>query len=137
MYKIRIITVGKIKEKWLQLALLEYEKRLKKLAYIEWVLKRCEKELYKAVEKEKSFICLDEKGIFLDSENFSKKVLTIGSKICFLMGGDMGISKDIQKKALFTLSLSKLTFTHQMTRLILLEQIYRSFEIEKGSPYHK
>jgi 23S rRNA (pseudouridine1915-N3)-methyltransferase len=109
MYKIRIITIGKIKEKWLKLA----------------------------IEREKSFICLDEKGVLLNSENFSKKVLTVGSKISFLIGGDMGISKNIQKRALFVLSLSKLTFTHQMTRLILLEQLYRSFEIERGSPYHK
>jgi len=141
MFKLTIITIGKNKEKWLQEALFEYEKRLKNQAVFHWVLLKDEKSLIKQALKEKSFILLDLEGKELDSpalaEKLEKLLETEKSQLSFVIGGDTGVPEVLREKALMRLRLSKLTFTHQICRLILLEQIYRSFEILRGSGYHK
>lgn len=141
MFKVKIITIGKIKENWLKEALQEYTIRLKPTTSIEWILLKEDKELEKACFQEKNFICFDIQGKEFSSEEFHKNLFhyweTISHEIVFIIGGSDGLPKSILSKAHAKWSLSKLTFTHQMTRLILLEQIYRSQEIHKNSPYHK
>lgn len=141
MFKIKVITIGKTKESWLQDALEEYHKRLKSIIQIEWILLKNEDLLPAAVQKEPSFIALDPKGKLVDSVALSHLLFQTlekeGSRLAIVIGGAEGISSEIKQNALFTLSLSPLTFTHQLTRLILLEQIYRAYEIKKGSSYHK
>ena len=130
MMRIKIISPGKNKEPWLIEALSEYEKRLTRDARIEWVFP---KEL---TLKEEKYSLLDVKGKFLSSEEFSAFLMSKPSHI-FVIGGPDGPPKNISDNASFKFSLSPLTFTHQLVRLVLLEQIYRGFEISKGSPYHK
>ena len=141
MFKLTIITIGKNKEKWLQEALFEYEKRLKNRAVFNWVLLKNEKSLIKQALKEKSFILLDLEEKELDSPALAEQLSYLlekeNSQLTFVIGGDLGVPDVLREKALMRLSLSKLTFTHQICRLILLEQIYRSFEILRGSGYHK
>ncbi len=140
MTKIKIITVGKTKETWLNHALQEYHKRLTPYATIEFEIAKNDAQLVKWVEKEPLVICLDPSGKQMTSEKFSQ-FLTIslekgGSRLCFVIGGPDGLP-DHLKKTSQLISLSPLTFTHQITRLILVEQIYRGFEIAKGTQYHK
>lgn len=141
MYNFKIITVGKIKEKWLDIAIKDYEKRLSKTASFEWLLVKNDDALIKLCDKEKHFICLDVEGIRLSSEKFSSTLLknleNEGASLNFVIGGPEGLPNSIKSKAALSISLSDLTFTHQIVRLVLLEQIYRAFEIDKGSPYHK
>jgi len=139
--KVKIFSIHKTKEKWLKMALDEYEKRLSKDIEIEWKISKNEKDLEKKVLNENFYICLDEKEKILTSLDFSKKIFNFfenqKSNISFVIGSDTGLSKKIKDKANFFLSLSKLTFTHQMVRLILLEQLYRAFQIFKNTKYHK
>lgn len=141
MFKLTIITIGKNKEKWLQEALFEYEKRLKGRAVFNWVLLKDDKSLVKAALKEKSFVLLDLEGKELDSLELAEKLGKLLEKekcqLSFVIGGDVGVPEVLREKALMRWRLSRLTFTHQICRLILLEQVYRSFEIWKGSGYHK
>jgi len=141
MFHIKIITTGKIKESWLISAIEEYEKRLTNIASISWVILKNDKELEKEALKEKAYICLDINGKLPSSLELSKMLMTLlekeGSSLCLIIGGPDGLSSSIKKKALDLISLSRLTFTHQITRLILIEQLYRAFEIYKGSSYHK
>lgn len=136
MYKLKIITVGKIKHQWLRLALNDYEERLKNTVNIQWLLFKEEEKWAKYLEKENEFICLDQKGKDVSSENFAniflKKIHT-----SIVIGPHQGIPKNIKKRASLLIKLSSLTFTHQMTRLILLEQIYRSLEIFHNRGYNK
>ncbi len=141
MFILKIFTIGKNKEPWLEAALQEYTERLKAKVKIEWHLAKEDKGLEKLLEKEKGFICLDSTGKLLDSIAFSKRImqlfLTENSRLSFVIGGAEGLTPSIKSRAKECLSLSPLTFTHQLVRIILLEQLYRAFEIEKGSPYHK
>jgi len=138
MYRVKIITIGKTKESWLDEALAEYEKRLRAVLQIEWVFAKDDETLQQLVTKEPLYIALDAGGKLLDSEEFSKYLLNHlekgGSRLAFIIGGPDGLPANLKKN---TLSLSPLTFTHQIARLVLLEQIYRATEIAKGSPYHK
>lgn len=133
MLKIKIISPGKMKESWLKEALAEYEKRLKGILSIEWV--------FKEVAPDSPYICLDPKGKTFTSLTFSKFLYNewegCGSRLTFVIGGPEGLSQEILSGAHHTLSLSSLTFTHQVARLLLLEQIYRATQIEKNTPYHK
>lgn len=140
MIKIRILSPGKVKEEWLKEAISEYLKRMSNYASVDLLFTKDEKEFYKLLEQEKNLILLDPLGKEMTSENFSsyffKRVEIGGSNISFAIGGPEGFSREfIKDKPL--LSLSKMTFTHQMVRLILMEQLFRAFEIEKGSEYHK
>ncbi len=141
MIKIKIYSVGKAKEDWLQSALHLYEARLKSLISFEWILAKNDKQLKQFLEKETNFICLDPNGTQYSSEEFSvfliKSIQEAYSRLSFVIGGAEGIPVSMKAQAKSLLSLSRMTFTHPITRLIIVEQIYRAFEIEKGSAYHK
>ena len=150
---IKIITVGSIKEKYLIDAIEEYTKRLKKYTNIEIVEVKdeglVEKEKAKNLEGEKIkkhisskdyLITLEIEGKLLTSEEFSEKInktLIENSNITFIIGGSYGISDEIKNMSNFKLSFSKMTFPHQLFRVVLLEQIYRAFKIINNESYHK
>jgi len=157
---ITIIGVGKIKEKFMQEAIKEYSKRLSRYCNLKIIevpdekapenLSDREMELIKQREGEKILskipvssyvIALAIEGKSLSSEDFSKKIdeLALGGvgHISFVIGGSLGLSKEVLNRSDFKLSFSKMTFPHQMMRVILLEQVYRGFRISKGEPYHK
>ncbi len=139
MYKIRILSVGKTKESWLDEGVNEYLKRLKPIAQFEFIWTKTEEQLLDLSLKESNIICLDPAGPQFTSEQFSQFLISqleeYGSRLSFIIGGPDGLSPLLKKYPL--ISLSPMTFTHQMTRLLLIEQIYRGFEIAKGSRYHK
>ena len=141
MFKVKVLTIGKCKEAWLVEALAEYEKRLKGTLSLEWSLAKNDAQLLDWLEQEPFYILLDPKGEQLASEDLSEKLIHFftqqGSRLVFAIGGAEGFPPQASKRASYILSLSRLTFTHQITRLILVEQLYRSLEIEKGSNYHK
>jgi len=157
---ITIVSVGKIKEKYLEDAILEYKKRLSryiKLNIIEIpdektpenpsdvekskILDKEAEGILKNLKDDSYIITLEILGKELTSEELSKNMndLSISGKnnIVFVIGGSLGLSKKVSEKSDFKLSFSKMTFPHQLMRVILLEQIYRSFRIIKGEPYHK
>ncbi len=142
---IKIICVGKLKEKYLIDACLEYFKRISKYTKIEIVeLKDSnileEKErILKHITKD-YIITLDIEGNSIDSPTLAKKIdniLISNPNITFIIGGSEGLHQDIKKISNFSLSFSKLTFPHQLFRVMLLEQIYRSFKIINNETYHK
>jgi 23S rRNA (pseudouridine1915-N3)-methyltransferase len=139
MIRSKIFSIGQNKEPWLKQAILEYEKRLSGKILFEWILVKSRKELAKKIET--PFVALDLHGDLIDSNKLSSQISQLvknnHSRINFLIGDDAGIEKQLIDKASWRWCLSPLTFTHQITRLILLEQIYRSFAIESGSSYHK
>lgn len=138
--KITIFSIGKTKEPWLEEALSLYLKRLRPVCAIEFILAKDESQLLALASKRSLAICLDSSGPLLSSEEFSallhKKLVEGGSEMAFIIGGATGLP-DKLKKQFPLLSFSKMTFTHQMIRLLLIEQIYRAFEIHKGTSYHK
>ena len=149
---IKIITVGKIKEKYLKDGINEYLKRMQKYAKVEIIELQDEdfdinKTLLKEKEKIEKYIkekydveTLEIDGEELSSIELSKKIDNImlnNSDITFIIGGSYGLHDDIKKRSNFALSFSKMTFPHQLFRLILLEQIYRSFKILNNETYHK
>jgi 23S rRNA (pseudouridine1915-N3)-methyltransferase len=140
MYKLRILSIGKTKEEWLETAIVEYLKRLLNTATIEFVLAKNNEQLEMLVKKEKAVICLDSTGSMMDSPKFSsfliKQLEANGSRLAFVIGGANGLPKSL-KVEYPLISFSPMTFTHQIIRLILIEQIYRAMEIDKGSQYHK
>lgn len=158
--KITIITVGKLKEKYLKDAIAEYSKRLSKYCKLEIVEVADEKTPENASEvvedairskeaerilkyvKEDAFVMtLEIAGKQLTSEEFADKIEQLGvrgtSHIIFIIGGSIGLGKEVLAKSDFALSFSKMTFPHQLMRVILLEQVYRSYRIISGEPYHK
>ena len=141
MYRIKIFSIGKTKESWLLEALEEYEKRLKSIIDIEWIFAKNYEQLKSLLSKESAFIALTPEAKQFSSEQFSHQVYSwlelFGSRLTFVIGGAEGLEEDLIKKSFDTISFSKMTFTHQMTRLVLLEQMYRATEIRKGSGYHK
>lgn len=136
MYKVKVLTIGRCKEEWLAEALAEYEKRLQGKLSIEWRLAKDDAQLVEWASGE-SVVALDPKGDLLDSEAWSRKMVKLGLKIVFVIGGAEGLPPQILSQAQFRWSLSPLTFTHQITRLILMEQLYRAMEIQRGNRYHK
>lgn len=158
--KIKIVAVGKIKENYLKDGISEYLLRLSAYAKTEIVevpdskvkdnpneadiLKVINEEGERILSKIKSdeyVINLDLNKKEFDSIEFSKfiesKLVEGGSSITFVIGGSYGLSQKVKERANYSISLSKMTFLHQMTRLILLEQIYRSFKILNNETYHK
>ena len=138
--KIKILSVGKTKEAWLEAAFDEYIKRLKSTAEVECLWAKNDAQLIEKARKEKGIVCLDPQGSLYTSEQFAafvtQQLERNGSRLTIVIGGAEGLPAEL--KALGPLiSLSPLTFTHQITRLILIEQLYRAFEIAKGSNYHK
>ena len=136
MYKIKVFTIGKLKESWLHEGLAEYSKRLTPYMTIEWILAKNDKELTQLLEKVDTFTCLDPQGTLQTSEEFSLLVQE-NARLNLVIGGSDGIPAPLKARAKKLLSFSRLTFTHQMMRLILLEQLYRAIEISKGTSYHK
>ena len=145
--RINLIVVGKLKEKFLIDGVAEYLKRLKKFATIEVrEIPECrtvEEEGQKILSlvPQNSWLCvLDVSGAALTSEEFAKKIAALNlngmSNLTFAIGGAFGLSEELRRAAAFRLSLSKMTLTHQMTRLVLVEQIYRAFKINRNEPYH-
>jgi len=140
MLKLKIFSVGKTKEEWLESAITEYIKRLQKTLHVECIWAKNDAHLLELVEKEALVIYCDAEGKQFTSEEFSgflvKKFIEGGSRLSIVIGGAEGLPLAI-KKSKELLSFSKMTMTHQMIRLFLLEQVYRAFEIQKGSSYHK
>ena len=158
--KITILCVGKVKEKFYQDAIKEFEKRLSRytrLSIVEVADEKTEEQaseneinivkekegerLLKAMKSEGYVICLAIEGRQLDSVELSEKIESIKLKgeshIYFVIGGSLGLSDKVIKRADMCLSFSRMTFPHQLMRVILLEQIYRSFRIANNEPYHK
>jgi len=139
MYILTIYTVGKIKEHWLLEGIHEYEKRLKPYLSIEWILAKQEEQLPLLLKKIPSYLCLDPLGKDFSSEEFSfflhEALEKGGSRLHLVIGGPSGLIPEVKSKAAGLLSLSPLTFPHQLTRLILVEQVYRAIEIRKGTRY--
>ena len=157
--KIRIVAAGKLKEKYLREGVAEYEKRLAPFASVEVLETReeymaenpSEAQRQQALAKEgerllrlvpeKSFlIVLDVKGKLLSSEALAKELAGLAlqgrSDLTFLIGGAFGLSPAVRERADLRISFSPMTFTHQMVRLLLYEQIYRAFKINRGEKYH-
>ena len=145
--KINLIVVGKLKERFLVEGVAEYLKRLRKFAAVEVreisELRTVEEEGQKLLSlvPPNSWLCvLDVAGVELSSEDFAKKIAALNldgvSNLTFAIGGAFGLSEELRRAADFRLSLSQMTFTHQMARLILAEQIYRAFKINRNEPYH-
>ncbi|MBD8071599.1 23S rRNA (pseudouridine(1915)-N(3))-methyltransferase RlmH [Bacillus sp. PS06] len=157
---ITIFSIGKLKEKYLKQGIDEYLKRLSAYAKVEVVelpdekapetLSDIEMEQIKQKEGDRILaklsddthvIALAIEGKMKSSEQLAAdldKLATYGkSKIAFIIGGSLGLSSDVMKRANDTLSFSKMTFPHQLMRLILVEQVYRAFRINRGEPYHK
>ena len=158
--KITILTVGKIKEKYLRDAIAEYSKRLSRYAKLEIIevadektpdnasetvetnIKNKEAErLLKYIRDDAYLITLEIKGKQLTSEELAQKIDTLGvqgtSHIIFVIGGSLGLGEEVLKRSNYALSFSKMTFPHQLMRVILLEQIYRGYRILNHEPYHK
>ena len=145
--KITIVAVGKLKEKFLIDGVNEYLKRLRPFAKVEIrEVPECRtideegKKLLSLVPKNSRLFVLDVSGEKISSEEFAKKIAGLNlygeDNFTFLIGGAFGLSEEIRRVADFRMSLSPMTFTHQMARLILVEQIYRAFKINRGEPHH-
>lgn len=158
--KITVITVGKIKEKYLEDAIAEYSKRLSRYCKLEIIQVADEKtpdrasEVVETLIKDKEgerilshikdtayVVALAIEGKMISSEELAELIDGLGvrgeSHIQFVIGGSLGLSKKVLERADYKLSFSRMTFPHQLMRVILLEQIYRSYRIVNGEPYHK
>lgn len=148
---ITIITIGKKHDMYVKGAIERYERRLKKPFDISWlILPHSSYEADKAREEESEkilskitpddiLIVLDERGRLLDSPNLSSALsdfLDQSLRVKIVIGGAYGVSEQLRKRATFIWSLSPLVFPHQLVRLILVEQLYRSYMISKKQPYH-
>ena len=158
--KITLITVGMIKEKYLKDAIAEYNKRLSRYCKLEIVEVADEKtpdnasdtvedairdkegeRILKYIKEDAYVITLEIAGKMLTSEEMAEKIEKLGvqgtSHIIFIIGGSIGLGREILTRSDYALSFSKMTFPHQLMRVILLEQIYRSYRIINHEPYHK
>ena len=149
---IKIICIGKIKEKYFKDAILEYKKRISKYTKIEIIelpdvsydIKKTLKEEYnnvmKVFNKNDYNILMDISGNELDSLSFASKInntFNINNNITFIIGGSYGVLDELRNLCDYRISFSKMTFPHQLFRVILLEQIYRTFKINNHEEYHK
>ena len=147
---IKIISVGKIKEQYLKDGIKEYLKRISKYSKVEIIevedesvgniLEKERDKILKNIGNKDYIITLEIDGNVIDSNELSKKIEEIlirNSTITFIIGGSYGLHDDVKKLSKYKLSFSKLTFPHQLFKMILLEQIYRSFKISNNESYHK
>ena len=157
---VTVICIGKLKERFWTEAVQEYSKRLNKYCTLsidelkeekapenpseaeENAVKEAEgKSILKHIKKDTYVIALEIQGKELSSEDLAEKLDQLGLKgksdVAFIIGGSIGLSKEVLERADFRLSFSKMTFPHQMMRVILLEQIYRGFKINRNETYHK
>ena len=160
MVKLDIISVGTLKERWLTDAVAEYEKRISAWAIVNNIsihderlsdkpspaevqnaIKREGERIIAAIPPRSHVIALCVEGKQLSSPEFSEKLVSLEScgvsEFCFIIGGSDGLSDEVKKRAAMRLSISEMTFPHQLMRVILLEQIYRAFSIASGGKYHK
>ena len=158
--KIKVVTVGKLKEKYLKDGIAEYSKRISRFAKLEMIELADEKTPDKASESENQkileiegqrilskvadrdfVIALAIEGKMFSSEEFSKQLEEASIKgfstLTFIIGGSLGLSSAVKNRANLSVSFGRLTLPHQLMRLVLVEQIYRAFTIQQGSPYHK
>lgn len=158
--KIKIVTVGKLKEKYLKDGIAEYSKRISRFAKLEMIELADEKTPDKASEIENQKILETEgarilskigerdfvlvlavEGKTFSSEEFSKQLEEASIKgystLTFIIGGSLGLAPSVKNRANLSVSFGRLTLPHQLMRLVLVEQIYRAFTIQQGSPYHK
>ena len=158
--KIKLVTVGKLKEKYLKDGIAEYSKRISRFAAVEMIELADEKTPDRASDSENEkilnlegnrilskigdrefVVVLAIEGKTLSSEEFSKQLEQASingySTLTFVIGGSLGLSHQVKKRANLFLSFGRLTLPHQLMRLVLIEQIYRAFTIQQGSPYHK
>ena len=158
--KIKIVTVGKLKEKYLKDGITEYSKRISRFASVEMIELADEKTPDRASDSENEkilnlegnrilskigdrefVVVLAIEGKTLSSEEFSKQLEQASingfSTLTFVIGGSLGLSPQVKKRANLSLSFGRVTLPHQLMRLVLVEQIYRAFTIQQGSPYHK
>ena len=158
--KIKIVTVGKLKEKYLKDGIAEYSKTISRFATVEMVELADEKTPDRASDSENEkildlegnrilskigdrefVVVLAIEGKTLSSEEFSKQLEQASingySTLTFVIGGSLGLSPQVKNRANLSLSFGRLTLPHQLMRLVLVEQIYRAFTIQQGSPYHK
>ncbi len=158
--EIKILSVGKIKEKYLTAGIAEYAKRLSRYCKLTFCQVADEKtpdkasealnlqikeiegdRLMKHIREQDYVIALAIDGEMLDSVELSRKIDSLGisgnSSIAFVIGGSLGLSDKILKRADYKLSFSRMTFPHQLMQMILLEQIYRAYRIINHEPYHK
>lgn len=158
--KITLVTVGKIKEKYLKDAVAEYTRRLGKYCRLEIIEVADEKtpdhaaraleeavrekeaeRIIKHIREDAYVITLEIQGKPLSSEELAEKIEQLGvqgkSHITFVIGGSIGLGEKVRKRSDLALSFSRMTFPHQLMRVILLEQIYRSYRINSNEPYHK
>ena len=157
---ITILCVGQIKEKYFRDAIAEYQKRLSRYCKLQMIEVADEKTKENASEAENDLIrkkegerllkhikdsdyciTLEIDGKMLTSEGLSKEIDRLGlagkSSLVFVIGGSIGLDTAVLKRSDYALSFSKMTFPHQLMRVVLLEQIYRSYRIMRGEPYHK
>lgn len=158
--KINVIAIGKLKERYWEDAIREYSKRLSAYCTLEIIelkespvgsnpseaeeaaaIREEGREILGRIKREDYVISLEIKGKVLDSEelawNLERLAISGRSTVDFVIGGSMGLSEEVSQRADLRLSFSAMTFPHQMMRVILLEQIYRSFKIIRGETYHK
>lgn len=158
--KITCVVVGKIKEKYFMDAIKEYSKRLGRYCKLEILELADEKtpdgaseaeeqairekegeRILKTLKDDAYVIALAIEGKMLDSVELSRKIESLGisgtSHIAFVIGGSLGLAPAVMKRADYALSFSRMTFPHQLMRVVLLEQLYRSYRIMKNEPYHK
>ena len=158
--KITVISVGKIKEKYLKDAIAEYSKRLGRYCKLEIIEVQDEKtpdqasetvegqirdkeaeRILKYIRDDMYVITLEIGGKMLSSEELADKINSLGiqgkSHIAFVIGGSIGLGREVLVRSDYALSFSRMTFPHQLMRVILLEQVYRGYRIINGEPYHK
>jgi len=157
---ITIVSVGKLKEKYLKQGIEEYTKRLRAYATInlvevpdekapenlsdadmEGIKKKEGERILAKIHADTYVITLEINGKQISSEQLASQIDQLGthgkSKISFIIGGSLGLSDAVEKRSNFALSFSKMTLPHQLMRLVLVEQVYRAFRINRGEPYHK
>ena len=151
---LKLICVGKVKDASLKALIDDYQKRIQKYHKLEVIevkdepIRDNDKEvldieasrIMSKIDKDDYVILLDLHGKSLDSVSFANKIdklFVSYSKITFVIGGSLGLGEEVRKRANYRLKLSDMTFLHQMTRLIILEQIYRCFKILNHETYHK
>lgn len=150
---IKIICVGKLKEKYWALAIEEYQKRLQKYTKIDLIevmdektddkvvaLRKEKEQILKYINPKDYIITLEIEGKEYDSMFFSKRldqIQTLNPNLTFIIGGSFGLDQEIKDLSNEKISFSRLTFPHQLFRVMLLEQIYRAYKIQKNESYHK
>jgi len=153
MLKIKIVAVGTVKEKYFLDAIEEYSKRLSRFCKLEFVTieeesreqnlqKKIERESEKLLQAASSYkILMDIQGKALSSRQLSEKIESLATcgagEISFIIGGSNGVSESLREACDFRLSFGKITFPHQLFKVVLLEQVYRAFTISANLPYHK